>query len=170
MNQSTIKPPVIDCVSSPIKKDFYDKLGYHKIQINWNKNPIELSLFLSFLTVEVKRSTTHLGSCNGWTLLENDDLNLKIGGGIVNGKEYLDNLRLGTKLGNPFNNYVSPFYLFGILSKEGQRFFIDYYKEDIDKIVNEQKSSIEYAETELTEKKELLNDILIEVEKLNNGK
>ncbi|NCW12405.1 MAG: hypothetical protein EBV82_04425 [Chitinophagia bacterium] len=46
---------------SAINKELYSKLKHDKIQINWNKNPIKMDLFLSFLTVDVTRSTTHLG-------------------------------------------------------------------------------------------------------------
>ena len=145
----------------------FSKLPHDKIKINWNKNPIEMELFLSFLTVEVKRSTDHLGSCTGWTLLENNELKLKIGGGIVNGKEWLDSLQFGTKLNNKYNNYVNPFYLLGILTEEGKNFFIDYYKEDIDKIVSEQKDSINYLKRSLSEKQEQLKAMLSEIEWLS---
>ena len=143
------------------------KLPSDKVKINWNKNPIEMKRFLSFLTVEVKRSSDHLGSCTGWTLLENDELKLKIGGGIVNGKEWLDSLQFGTKLDNKYNNYVNPFYLLGILTEEGKNFFIDYYKDDIEKMVSEQKASIAYLERSLSEKQEQLEAMLSEIEGLS---
>jgi hypothetical protein len=91
-----------------IKKEFYNKLQSDKIRINWNKNPIKMDIFLSFLVVPVVRSSDHLGSDNGWTLLENKEISLRIGGGVVGGVEYLDHLELGTKLANPYNNYVNP--------------------------------------------------------------
>lgn len=152
---------------NPLLSAVFFKLPHDKVKINWNKNPIEMKRFLSFLTVEVKRSTDHLGSCTGWTLLENDELKLKIGGGIVNGKEWLDSLQFGTKLNNKYNNYVNPFYLLGILTEEGKNFFIDYYKEDIDKLVSEQKDSIAYLKRSLSEKQEHLNLMLSEIEGLS---
>lgn len=150
-----------------LKKTFYNKLPHDKIKINWNKNPISMSLFLSFLTVEVKRSHDHLGSYTGWTLLENDKLKLKIGGGIVNGIELLDSLQFGEKLSNSYNNYINPFYLFDILSEEGRDFFFNYYKSDIENIVKSVESDIKYLESDLKNKKELLSEILSEVKILS---
>lgn len=126
-----------------------------------------MKLFLSFLTVEVKRSSKHLGSDTGWTLLENNELKLKIGGGIVGGKEWLDSLQFGNRLNNKYNNYVNPFYLLGILTEEGKQFFIEYYKDDIDKILLGQRESISYLERSLVEKKEQLKSMLSEIEGLS---
>lgn len=152
---------------NPLLSAVFFKLPHDKVKINWNKNPIEMKLFLSFLTVEVKRSTDHLGSCTGWTLLENNELKLRIGGGIVNGKEWLDSLQFGTKLNNKYNNYVNPFYLLGILTEDGKNFFIDYYKDDIEKMVSEQKNSIAYLESSLSDKREQLKVMLSEIEGLS---
>lgn len=107
-----------------INNVFYSKLESDKIKINWNKNPIQMNEFLSFLTVEVVRSKDHIGYCTGWTLLENESLNLKIGGGIVGSIEYLDTIQYGNNLSNSYSNYVNPFYIFPILNKEGQIFFL----------------------------------------------
>lgn len=142
----------------------FNKLSNDKIKINWNKKPIEMKLFLSFLKVEVKRSNGHLGSDNGWTRLLNDDLKLIIGGGIVDRKEWLDSLQFGNKLQNKYNNYVNPFYLFDILTDEGIKFFLDYYKEDIDKIISEQNGSIDYLKRSLFEKEEQLKSMIYEIE------
>ena len=154
----------IDFTKSPIKREFYDELKSDKIKINWNKKPIDMKLFLSFLTIEVKRSIDHLGASNGWTLLENHDLSLKVGGGYAHGKEMLDSLQFGIKLSNSFNNYVNPFYLFGIFNNVGKRFFIDYYKEDIQGIVDIQKHSISVLKTQLIDKEILLKKIIAEIE------
>lgn len=159
-----------DIAKNPLVIGCFSKLPHHKIKINCNKNPIEMKLFLSFLTVEVKRSSNHLGSSTGWTLLENDELKLKIGGGIVKGKELLDSLQFGTKPNNKYNNYVNPFYLLGILTEDGKNFFIDYYKEDIEKMVSEQKNSIAYLESSLSEKREQLKVMLSEIETLSANK
>jgi len=152
---------------SPLKKDFYDKLPYDKININWNKKAIAMDLFLSFLQVEVKRSNDHLGLITGWTLLYNNELKLQIGGGIVKGTEYLDSLQFGTKLSNPYNNYVNPFYLFEILNNEGRVFFVDYYKDEIKKIVLNYKDDISYLKKSLSEKTETLQRISLEIETLS---
>ncbi len=107
-----------------LKEALYRKLSCDKIKINWNKNPVKMSEFLSFLTVEVQRSYDHLGATTGWTMLENKECKLKIKGGVVGSIEYLDGIEYGTNLDNPYNNFVNPFYLFDILSKQGQLFFL----------------------------------------------
>ena len=114
-----------------------------------------MDLFLSFLTVEVVRSHDHLGCCNGWTLLENNGLNLIISGGIIHGVEYLDSLRFKTKLSNHYNNFVNPFFMFEILTEKGQSFFIEYYKDDINKIVTDNKNKAKQFEKQLNEQKKL---------------
>lgn len=111
-------------------KKFLKKLPMDKIKINRNKKPIRMDLFLSFLTVDLDRPTRHLGDCNGWTRLYGDD-NLDVSGGKVGGVEYLDSLKYKSNLDNPYNNYVNPFYLFEIMTSEGQKFFLDYYSDDI---------------------------------------
>ena len=115
-------------------KCFYKQLKYDKIKINWNKNPIKMELFLSFLTVDVERSTKHFGSSTGWTLLKGDD-DLNIGGGVISGVEYLDSIKYRSNLSNPYNNFVNPFFLFDILNNEGRKFFINYYSSEIEEIL-----------------------------------
>ena len=84
-----------------------EKLKWDKIKINWNKNPIKMPTFLSFLMVEVTKSNDHLGSLTGWTLYYNKNLNLEIHGGWVNDIEYLDGLEYGNKLYSKWNNLCS---------------------------------------------------------------
>ena len=146
-----------------LQKEFYYKLKTDKIKINWNKNPIKMSDFLSFLIIEVERSTDHLGSCNGWTKLFNKYYKLEIGGGVVNGVEYLDTLQFGTKLDNPYSNYVNPFYLFEILNDKGKAFFYNYYKEDIEKIKIDISNKVRHLENEIKLTKDLRKQILKEV-------
>lgn len=153
-----------------LKEEFYKKLNGDKIKINWNKNPIEMKLFLSFLTVEVKRSQDHLGSDNGWTQLKNDELKLVIGGGIVNGKEYLDYLKFGTNLDNRYNNFVNPFFIFEILTREGQAFFVEYYNDEITKLVELNSSILLSLESQVEKQKQLLSDMISEYHKLNQLK
>jgi len=125
---------------------FFGKLPSEKIKINFNKNPIPMDLFLSFLTVEVERSTSHLGYCNGWTRLSGND-RLIIGGGVVGGVEYLDTIMYRTKLGNTYNNYVNPFFIFEIMTDIGKQFFLDYYAAEIQ---NELKDSVSRLSREKT--------------------
>lgn len=147
-----------------LKESFYNKLKDDKIKINWNKKPIRMDLFISFLNVELIRSNDHLGSNNGWTKLQNESIKLYIGGGIVDGIEYLDTLKYGEKLSNGYNNFVNPFYLFEIMNTDGQKFFIDYYKEDIDKILKSFEEKKTNAEWNLKKTRKELIDIKAEVE------
>lgn len=130
------------------------QLKCDKIKINWNKKPIEMEMFLSFLTVPVIRSTDHLGSSNGWTRLENEEIKLVISGGITNGKEWLDMIQYGEKLANQYNNFVNPFYLFDIMNDEGKRFFVSYYNEEIQKILSDKDATVKYYENELAKSKQ----------------
>jgi len=139
--------------------DLLKELKYDKIKINWNKKPILMETFLSFLTIPVEKSTEHLGSSTGWTRFFNKEYKLEIGGGIVD-KHYLDSLQYGTKLQNQYNNYVNPFYLFEILTSEGKAFFLDYYKEDIEKIISEQTEKIQRVERQLINEKDKLGEEL----------
>ncbi len=149
-----------------LKDSFYNKLNADKIKINWNKNPVKMDLFTSFLNVELIRSHDHLGSNNGWSKLYNESFNLVIGGGFVDGIEYLDSIQFGRKLSNPYNNYVNPFYLFEIMNIRGQSFFIDYYKDEIDKIVKSYEDKKSNAEHNLTIARKELIEIKAEIEYL----
>ena len=125
-----------------LRKEFYHKLDYDKIKINWNKNLIEMELFLSFLTIDVERSTDHLGSDTGWTKLTNKEHKLEIGGGVISGDEYLDSLRYKKDLHNQHNNWVTPFNMFELLTAEGKLFFFEYYKNDIELICKDADNAI----------------------------
>lgn len=152
-----------------LKVNFYNKLKDDKIKINWNENPIRMELFLSFLTIEVERSRAHLGSNNGWTKLYNKEHGLIVSGGVLGAIEYLDHIEYGIKLSNPYNNYVNPFYLFDILTKEGQIFFLEYYADDIDVIVSAQKDDIAFQERRLAFSKKIKQDIEQEIESLKSN-
>lgn len=127
---------------------YFSKISNEVTEFNHNKNPIRMDLFLSFLTVNVTRSTEHLGACNGWTELRGEN-NLQISGGIINGVEYLNNIKYMQNLHNAYNNYVNPFYIFDLLTDEGKQFFVDYCKTDIDKIINEANNRLEAAKKQL---------------------
>jgi hypothetical protein len=131
--------------------DFYANLSYDKIKINFNKNPIEISLFLSFLTIPVIKSNDNAGIYNGWTLYENKEHNLSIGGGYVaeRRKEYLDSIQYGIKQQNQYNNYCNPFYLFPIMNDTGKAFFVQYYMSDIEQLIEKSKNSVENLELKL---------------------
>ena len=143
-------------------KEFYGKLPDDKIKIKWNKNPIRMDIFLEFLTVSTIRSNDHLGSCNGWTKLQNKELNLSISGGIVCGIEYLDSLSFGEKLANPYNNFVNPFYLWEILTKKGMDFFYIYYDAEITERTDNLYRMIKSTKTKLKNLTGLYNKIIQE--------
>lgn len=128
--------------------NYLSKLHYDKIKINWNKNPVKMKDFMSFLKVSVEKTTNHLGYANGWTRYHGEN-NLIITGGWVGGIEYLDALQYKKNLDNPYNNYVNPFYIWDILTEEGHKFFLNYYKEDFLKILETQNCKIESAEKKL---------------------
>ena len=115
-------------------KEFYSKLGKDKIKINWNKNPIKMNLFLSFLTEPTEKQTKFLGCLTDWTQYTGEN-NLEIMGGVVGGVEYLDHLQYGKNLDNPYNSYVNPFYLFDIFTEAGKAFFREYYANEINEII-----------------------------------
>ncbi len=152
-----------------IKKEFYNKLPSAMIKINWNKNPIKMDVFLSFLTVPVLRSTKHLGSDTGWTLHKNEDVHLMVGGGIVNYIEYLNSLQFGRNLSNPYNNYVNPFYLWGILNDKGRKFFTEYYRDDISKTMNNVVNKIKRTQADLSALEAINKQMQAEVELLNTN-
>jgi len=140
-----------------------EKLDGDKIKISWNENPIKMDKFMSFIKVQLTRSYDHLGVDTGWTQLENKEHKLIIKGGIVGGVEYLDGIQYGVKLANQFNNYVNPFYLFEIMTDEGRHFFVEYYKEDINKIVSNQKNEITRLENALLLAKNNLHSLELEI-------
>lgn len=124
--------------------NFFKKLKDEKIKINWNKNPIRMDLFLSFITVETKREKDFFGSDNGWTLLVGND-GLEIGGGVISGVEYVDKLKYKRNMVNPYNNFVNPFYLFEIFNNAGKKFFLNYYAEDIKTLLKQAQDEADRA-------------------------
>ena len=114
-----------------------------KININWNKKPIKMNDFLKFLTVDTSKSTSHLGHDNGWTERVNKDIMLIIGGGIINGIEYLDSLKYGKRMRCDCNDFVNPFYMFDIMTTEGKKFFYNYYKNDIKELIQDQQRLVD---------------------------
>lgn len=132
-------------------KKYLGKISFSELKINGG-NPVKMELFLSFLTVDVERSRDHLGYITGWTQL-NGENRLVIGGGVVNGVEYLDSIQYGNRLDNQYNNYVNPLYLFDIMTEEGKKFFLKYYQDDIKDMIEEKKRRYKIA---LKEKNEMV--------------
>lgn len=149
-----------------------EKLDGDKLKINWNKNPIKMDVFVSFIKVPLTRSYDHLGAGNGWTQLENKEHKLIIKGGIIGDTEYLDGIQYGIKLANQYNNYVNPFYLLDIMTNEGKLFFINYYKDDIDEILKRQEIIVSQLNKKLTDNIETQKKLINEYEtdyKLTNA-
>lgn len=128
-----------------MKNDFLRKMPKDKINLHRIKDRVEMTLFLSFLKIPVKRGAGHLGEDNGWTRHYGEN-KLIIGGGFIKKIEYLDSIQYGYKLDNPYNNYVNPFYLFDIMSQEGKEFFLNHYSDEIKKEIAEARRTIERAE------------------------
>ena len=147
-------------------KKLIDQLDHGKIKINWNKSPIKMDTFISFLTIETEISRDHLGASNGWTQRFNNDLSLIIGGGIVNGVNYLDSIQYKKNLQNRYNNYCNPFYLFDIMTDEGKSFFVKYYEADISKLIAERKSKVERVKLSLFNEETQLESLHNELNKL----
>lgn len=110
-------------------------------QMDWDKpkynrsTRVKISTILSFLTVETSRKGDWLGKDTGWTRLLGPN-GLVIHGAIIAGEEYLGSIQYGKNLHNRYNNYVNPFYLFEIMNNEGKQFFLNLYKDDIDKVIS----------------------------------
>jgi hypothetical protein len=129
-----------------------------------------MDLFLSLLDIQLTRSSNHLGACTGWTLRYNDEMRLWISGGVVGQVEYLDSIKFGKNLSNPYNDFVNPFYLWDILSDDGRRFFFDYYKDDIDKLLVKSVRAIEQVESKLSAMKNARRSLAAEISLLNKNK
>lgn len=142
------------------------KLPKDKIKINWNKNPVPMQIFLSFLTVPTIKIHDHLGSSTNWTQYENEDYKLRIRGGVCDGGHWLHTIEYGVKLENSFNNYVNPFYLFEIMNQEGKMFFLNYYKDEIEAVILKQKNAVQFAKQKLSREKETLSSFKNELEQL----
>jgi len=127
---------------------FLSKLDKTKIKIHQGKNLIKMKLFLSFLTVKVKRNISCFGSDTGWTeyVGEND---LIITGGIYKNIEYLDSIQYKKNLDNPYNNYVNPLHLLKIFNEEGKKFFRDYYEKDIEELIIDASLEIKKYESKV---------------------
>ena len=160
----------IEDMEEIINDNFYSKLSTDRIKINWNKNPIKMDLFFSFLKIDVEKVIKHLGASTGWTKYENIEHKLIIDGGVVGGVNYLNAIQFGSKLANIYNNYITPFHLFEHFTNEGKKFFVDYYKEDIDKILESKKIEIQNLKERITEKKDIYSIIQKEVENLTTNK
>lgn len=149
-------------------KSLFMQLRNDKFKIN-GKHRINMDLFISFIEVPLTRSINHLGSTFGWTQLVNNDHNLIIGGGFIDGIEYLDTIQYGNKLNNQFNNYVNPFFLLPIMNLEGKSFFIEFYKQDIENIIQKQRDVISHAELNLKIANSELDELMHELYKLTKG-
>ena len=141
--------------------DFIKELDSDKIKLN-RPTRIEMSKFLSFLTVETYRPTGNwAGKDNGWTKVMGDN-GLEITGGIVNGVEYLDSIQYGSNLQNPYNNYVNPIYLLMLMNDDGKKYFLKMYKEDIKKILEKYRYAVTLAQDKVSEIENFLYVLKVE--------
>lgn len=148
------------------KKELYDKLDSSKIEIAQNINPIRMEQFMSFLKVPVVKIKDSLGSSTGWTRYENEEIGLVICGCSVRGVEYLDCIQYKKNPSNKYNNYVNPFFIFDLLSKDGRKFFANYYETEILKIISDTKSALEAAKKNVITLNELYDGLVKETNEL----
>lgn len=130
-----------------------------KIEIKWNKNPIPMEKFLSFLTVKAEFCKNFSGLDHYWTRHYGDN-GLVLSGGILSGIEYLDRIEYKEKLANKYNNFVNPFYLFEIMNDEGKQFFLDYYKDEIQQNIDKATKQRLEAEQKLQKAAEFEQEII----------
>lgn len=150
-------------------ENLLNSLSIDKIKISYNKNPIKMNYFLSLLTIEVERNNDCLGNYNGWTEFFNKDHQLIVSGGITNKCNYLDTIQYGIKKQNPYNNYVNPFALWGVLTNEGKKFFLDYYKSDIEEIIEKKERSVKETERKIENLKYDLSETIKQYQEICNS-
>jgi len=151
-----------------IEELFYTKLDLDLIAFNYNKNPIKMDMFLGFLKFKIERSKNHLGSNNGWTKLESKNHQLIVMGGCVDGIEYLNSIKYKTNLHNVYNNFVTPFQMFNLLTKEGRLFFLDYYGNEISEIISNKREEAKRLEHSMKQAQKELLSIKKEYQALKN--
>lgn len=151
------------------KKELYDKLDSAKIEIANNSDPIRMDIFMPFLKVPVVKIKDHLGSVTGWTRYENEEVGLVIMGGRVRGVEYLNDIQYTKNPSNKYHNYVNPFFIFDLLTKDGRKFFANYYETEILKIISDTKSALESAMKNAATLNDLYNGIVKETNEIFNS-
>ena len=148
------------------KKELYGKLKSNKIEIANNSDPIRMELFMSFLKVPVVKIKDILGSSTGWTRYENEENGLVICGCRICGVEYLDSIQYKKNPSNTYNNYVNPFFIWDLLTNDGRKFFADYYKNEIMKIISDTKSALEAAKKNVITLNDLYNGLVKETNEI----
>ena len=125
-------------LNSDIIKKLPDNYG-----INKTGGVIRMDQFLSFITVKLNK-TDGLGSDMGWSYRKNDTGTLIIQGGGYKGVEWLDCIRYGKNLQNPYNNFVNLFGVWDILNDNGRTFVLNYYKKDLEELICAEEQSIAF--------------------------
>lgn len=129
-----------ELLNSKLIKGMPDNYG-----INKTGGVIRMNVLKSFLIVDVK-PYNGLGSDNGWTYYKNDTGTLIIQGGYYKGVEWLDSIKYGNRLQNPYNDFVNLFGIWDILNEEGRKFVIDYYESDLKKVLDLKQKEIKDLE------------------------
>ena len=123
-------------LNSDIIKKLPDNYG-----INKTGGVIRMDQFLSFITVKLNK-TDGLGSDMGWSYRKNDTGSLIMQGGWYKEVEWLDCIKYGKNLQNPYNNFVILFGIWDILNDNGRTFVLDYYKKDLEELIFAEEQSI----------------------------
>lgn len=129
-----------ELLNSDLIKKMPDNYG-----INRTGGVIRMDILKSFLTVDIN-PCDGLGSDNGWTYYKNNTGILIIQGGCYKGVEWLDNIKYGNRLQNPYNDFVNLFGIWDILNEKGRKFVIDYYESDLKKVLDLKRREIETLE------------------------
>ena len=58
--------------------------------------------------------------------------------------EWLDCIRYGKNLQNPYNNFVNLFGVWDILNDNGRTFVLNYYKKDLEELIFAEEQSIAF--------------------------
>lgn len=123
--------------------------------INFKKpTRIEMKTFLSYFDIEfTEPEGDFLGKSNGWTRHENKEYNIEISGAYpreLGGVEYFNTVQvLRAKLDNPYNDFVSVFYLWNFLNTEGKAHFLNVYADEISALKEKKQRAFKKAQSEL---------------------
>lgn len=140
---------------------FYSKLSDNKIKIGmFARDAIRMDDFLSMLTIDVGAGTVNFMD---WTDRYNEEHDLFIKGGIYNKTEYLHYIQYGKNPSNPYNKFVTPFFIWDILTDDGKRFFMNLYKEDIAQLLHEKECEAEEKRRELVEINRVITSVKTDI-------
>tara|TARA_B000000565_G_scaffold255758_1_gene237535 strand:+ start:51671 stop:52165 length:495 start_codon:yes stop_codon:yes gene_type:complete len=144
MKEAFILSPGIETIAAAVDRN----------TINFKKPArIEMKTFMSYFDIEFTEvEGDFLGKSNGWTRHENKEYNIEISGAYpreLRGVEYFNSVQvLRAKLDNPYNDFVSVFYLWNLLNPEGKAHFINAYADEITALKEKKQRAFKKAQAE----------------------